>query len=561
MATYLKITLLLIVALAGGFSSEGQDIKLGDQVKSDLQRHIRYLASYELQGRLTGSDGERKATRYIKTEFQKLGLQPGLSGSYLHPFTFYTPLRYADNNRFVAKGVNLKLEESWYPVPVSSNGEIKARVVDVSYGIKAPDLDHNDFEKVNLKGKIALVNLESPDGHHPHSKYREYNGWRKRVSMAIEEGAAAVVIHSAEESLTIGDLRAFNNLQREKVPVVYAENDLAAMLKGLKEEVEIAVELMQDKKTGRNVLAYLDNEAEKTVVIGAHYDHLGLGEFGNSRYVGPPDIHNGADDNASGVAAMLEAARWIRRKGELNGYNYLFLAFSGEELGLLGSKAFVKEEVFEKYNCAYMLNFDMVGRMNDSLSLGLNGTGTSPVWDSLITLFNSHELFIEKSESGMGASDHTSFYLQDIPSLHFFTGTHEDYHKPSDDEDKINYDGLISVLEYAIDVLVALDDDPAPAFTKTKSNARSGAPRFKVTLGIVPDYYGKANGLRIDGVSADKPADKAGLKAGDVIVRLGKLEIKDMMTYMEALSVFDKGDETEVEVMRDGKKKVVKIQF
>lgn len=309
--------------------------------------------------------------------------------------------------------------------------------------------------------------------------------------------------------------------------------------------------------TGHNVIAYLNNHAEQTVVIGAHYDHLGYGDDGSLYRGDEKAIHNGADDNASGVAMLLDLAG--RLKTANTGNNYLFIAFSGEEMGLLGSNYFAKNPTLSKENLNYMVNMDMVGRLKADSTLAVYGTGTSPMLKQVLEAHNDKFKLIE-NESGVGPSDHTSFYLQDIPVLHFFTGQHEDYHKPSDDFDKINYEGMDTISNYIFEVITDLDDNGKLAFRKTKNESDS-APRFKVTLGVVPDYLFDGKGMRIDGVSEDKPAQKAGLLKGDVVVKLGDSTITDMMSYMRALSAFEKGNKTKVIVNRNGEEVEAEVEF
>ncbi|MFD2551482.1 M28 family peptidase [Bizionia sediminis] len=308
--------------------------------------------------------------------------------------------------------------------------------------------------------------------------------------------------------------------------------------------------------TGINVLAYIDNQAANTVIIGAHYDHLGYGGEG-SLYKGEKAIHNGADDNASGVAVMLDLA--AKLKGVNTANNYLFMAFSGEEMGLLGSNYFAKNPTIDSKAVSYMINMDMVGRLKQDSTLAVYGTGTSPVFKQVLSAHNDKFKLVE-NESGVGPSDHTSFYLIDIPVLHFFTGQHEDYHKPSDDADKLNYTGMETISSYIFDVISDLDDNGKLAFRKTKNESEE-SPRFRVGLGVVPDYLYDGEGMRIDGVSEDKPAQKAGLEKGDVVVKLGDSTVTNMMSYMRALSVFDTGDSTKVTVKRNGKPLEVTINF
>lgn len=309
--------------------------------------------------------------------------------------------------------------------------------------------------------------------------------------------------------------------------------------------------------TGRNVIGFIDNMSENTIVIGAHFDHLGMGGQG-SLHRGDSAIHNGADDNASGTAALVALAKILTQ--EKHSSNFLFIAFSGEENGLWGSNYFVKNPTIDLTSVNYMINMDMVGRMNEEKTLAINGIGTSPVFAASLELINSDSLKLVTSESGIGPSDHTSFYLQDLPVLHFFTGQHGDYHRPSDDSDLINYEGLLLVVKYIDRLVGQLDAEPKLAFNKTK-DSNGDSPRFTVSLGVVPDYLFDGKGMRIDGVSEDKPAQAAGLIKGDVIIQLGDSTIVDMMSYMRALSTFQKGDSTAVAYERAGEKMEAKVKF
>ena len=312
--------------------------------------------------------------------------------------------------------------------------------------------------------------------------------------------------------------------------------------------------MVKDTSTiiGHNVVGFLNNKAKKTVIIGAHYDHLGYGEMGGSLSAEKEkQIHNGADDNASGIAAMLAIAE--RVKGlKFKSYNYLFLAFSGEEHGLWGSNYYAKNSTVDLKTVAFMINLDMVGRLDKDKRIAIHGTGTSPVWDTVIETIKVPEFNIKKHESGVGPSDHTSFYLQDLPVLHFFTGQHENYHKPSDDAELINYIGLELVVDYIENLLSLMNKKPAPLFTKTKDESTE-TPSFKVTLGVIPDYLYNEAGMRIDGVNEGKPAFNAGLIKGDIVKKMGDIEISDMMSYMQALGKYEKGQTITITIERDGK--------
>jgi Zn-dependent M28 family amino/carboxypeptidase len=309
--------------------------------------------------------------------------------------------------------------------------------------------------------------------------------------------------------------------------------------------------------TGRNVIGFIDNKAENTIIIGAHFDHLGYGGEGSLYRDSIKAVHNGADDNASGTAVMIDLARKLKGKNTNN--NYLFMAFSGEEMGLLGSNYFVKNPTIDTKAVSYMINMDMVGRLKQDSTLAVYGTGTSPVFKQVLSAHNDKFKLIE-NESGVGPSDHTSFYLADIPVLHFFTGQHEDYHKPGDDSEKLNYDGMEKISSYIFDIITDLNDNGKLAFRKTKNESES-TPRFKVGLGVIPDYLYDGEGMRIDGVSEGKPAQAAGLQKGDIVIQLGDSTVTDMMSYMRALSVFEKGDKTKAVVSRNGQKVNAEIQF
>jgi hypothetical protein len=316
-----------------------------------------------------------------------------------------------------------------------------------------------------------------------------------------------------------------------------------------------------EKKIGHNVLAYLDNHAANTIVIGAHYDHLGYGEYGSSLNTEKkPQIHNGADDNASGTAGVLELAR-ILTSAQFRGHNYLFAHFSGEELGLFGSKYMVEHLPTGIAPIMCMINMDMIGRLNTAKSIEVGGTGTSPIWDKLLDANPTNAFQIKKSKSGVGPSDHTSFYLKGIPVLFFFTGSHSDYHKPTDDVEKINFEGEQLILNYLMTLLLELDHKPTMEFTKTKDEDNKLNTSFKVTLGIMPDYTFDGKGIRADGVTEGRPAFKAGLLAGDIIIKLGKYKTSSMQKYMVALGKFEKGNCTKVTILRNNKKINLPITF
>lgn len=313
---------------------------------------------------------------------------------------------------------------------------------------------------------------------------------------------------------------------------------------------------------GNNVIAYIDNGAKKTIVIGAHYDHLGLNEHHHSTKMNSEgEIHNGADDNASGVAGVLELARMYSQNKVKEKVNFIFALFSGEEDGLIGSKEMAKSIKDNFPNVIAMINMDMIGRLDDKKALVVGGIGTSPVFADIIEKNKPAGFAITQEMSGIGPSDHTSFYLKDIPVLFFFTGTHSDYHKPSDDEDKINYYGVQNIVNYVFRTSNAIANLETVPFTKTKITSEKKVPKYKVTLGIMPDYTDHGDGLHVDGVTDGRPAQVAGIKEGDVITKIGDCTIKEVYSYMECLSKLTAGDEREVVYLRDGKETKVLVKF
>ncbi|MBS1934007.1 MAG: M20/M25/M40 family metallo-hydrolase, partial [Bacteroidetes bacterium] len=392
------------------------------------------------------------------------------------------------------------------------------------------------------------------------------NSMHERVKDCVLKGATAVIFYNTSK---LDDNISFNAKDKSEtatVPVLYVTKE--ARKKYLKDEsasleVKINVDITEKKRTANNVIGYIDNGAANCIVIGAHYDHLGYGEDGNGLYRGPEKmIFNGADDNASGTAALIEIAKLLKQSKFKNN-NYLFIAFSGEELGLFGSKYFVEHPTIDLGKVNYMINMDMVGRLNDSTHvLTVGGYGTSPSWSTIFQTTNEKKYFtIKFDSSGTGPSDHTSFYRKDIPVLFFFTGIHSDYHKPTDDYNKINYTGELYVIKYIFNLIDELNDKGKLAFAKSRETQTASSTRFSVTLGIMPDYTFSGSGVRVDGVSDGRPAQKAGLKTGDVIVQLGDYPVSSLENYMQALSKFKKGDNTKVKYKRGNDVSEAAVQF
>lgn len=315
-----------------------------------------------------------------------------------------------------------------------------------------------------------------------------------------------------------------------------------------------------EKRIARNVIGLIEGtkQADPYIIIGAHYDHLGMGSFGSLNNDSREAIHNGADDNASGVSGLLELAQYFSQHPPSN--NILLVAFSGEELGLLGSQYFVDHPTISLEQAVAMINLDMIGRMQDGKLL-IFGTGSSPVWPALIKQANTDSLSIDMVPDGTGASDHTSFYNRDIPVIHYFTDTHADYHRPSDDTEFINFKGQAQILNHLRGVVSAIDtlSGEQLTFTETPTTQRPNITLGGVTLGVTPDYGFEGKGMRITGIRSGGPAAKTGLQSGDVIIRLDDRQLSDIYDYMDVLNKLEKGDSSTVTVRREGKEMTFKL--
>jgi hypothetical protein len=382
-----------------------------------------------------------------------------------------------------------------------------------------------------------------------------------------KKGAAALIFYNTAPKDDQLKFDGKDKSEKTGIPVIYVTKSAAKHYlsdASASVDMKLKVSISDKKRVGHNVIGYIDEGAPTTVILGAHFDHLGYGEDGNSMLRTKEHlIHNGADDNASGTAALIELARLLRNS-KLDRNNYLFIAFSGEELGLFGSKYFVENPTVGLNSINYMINMDMVGRLNDSTKvLTIGGYGTSPEWASLIsTKSKKSPLVVKVDSSGTGPSDHTSFYRKDIPVLFFFTGLHADYHKPTDDFDKINYRGELEVVNYIYSIIEKENKSKQKiAFAKTRETQSTSSTRFSVTLGIMPDYTFSGTGVRVDGVSDGRPAQKAGLQTGDVITQLGDFNVTSLENYMEALGKFKKGDTTTVKFVRGKDSKETQVQF
>jgi len=533
-------------------SAISQKLRKADkEIIGELQTDISYLSNDKLEGRRSGTAGETLASDYIIAAFSKTGLKPlGDSGTWRQQFEIYDG-RDISRTRFMINNTLLSLNTEYFPLPFSASGK-----VDGSPAIALQESGSPWF--YDLK---EFVEAESSNPHFDMGKVL-----REKTRLFAGKGASAVIFYNSSKTEDGIIFDPAEGIKPEKIPALYVTKDgRKKYLKDISQTLDVEMDIVMEEKKrwAHNVVGWLDNGAPYTVVIGAHYDHLGFGEDGNSLYRGSEKmIHPGADDNASGTAGLIEMARLLKKTKNLRS-NYLFVAFSGEESGLIGSKYFIEHSPVSPSKISYMLNMDMIGRLNDSSHvLTIGGYGTSPQWADLIAGTLNKKIFVLNADSsGTGPSDHTSFYLKNIPVLFFFTGIHPDYHKPTDKADKINYTGELQVIKLIYAITQKMDGMNKPVFTRTRDKQYGVAPAFNVTLGIMPDYSFPGSGLRIDAISDGRPAEKAGLKTGDIITRLGDYSVNSLQTYMEALSKFNRGDQTTVVFLRGNEEMKAAVQF
>ena len=533
-------------------SAFAQKLKKADQaIIASLQSHVSYLADDKLEGRRAGSNGEKLAMEYIAGQLEKAGLQPkGDNGTWYQAFDINDGKDISKESYLLINGGEIKLP-GYFPFIGSPT-----KLIEAAPSIALREAGMPWF--LNLKEE--LENNKS----NPHFDVQAFI--LEQAKDAEKKKALALLVYNTG---TAEDGLQFDGKEKAAplgIPVIYVKKEIAKKYfadESATVEIKLKISFTDKKRIGHNVVAYIDNGAPGTVIAGAHFDHLGYGEDNNSMYRGAEKmIHNGADDNASGSAALIELAKMLKAS-KLKNNNYLLLAFSGEELGLFGSKYYTEHPTVDLAKANYMINMDMVGRLNDSTkTVSIGGYGTSPVWGSLLAAISGDQAFISKYDSsGTGPSDHTSFYRKDIPVLFFFTGTHPDYHRPSDDADKINYTGEYRIVKYIYKIIEAANKKGKLVFSKTRETQSVGSVRLNVTMGIMPDYAFSGNGVRADGVSEGKPAQKAGLVTGDIIVQLGEYPVLSVENYMQVLNKFKKGDKTKVKFKRGNETKEADVQF
>jgi Zn-dependent M28 family amino/carboxypeptidase len=538
-----------------------------------LQKHVSYLASDELDGRRTGTKGANDAARYIAAEFERLGIRPApatdswkinvMSARYLQTFPYIGRVELGKNNVLSLRSgetLNLRIGEDWMPLGISANRTLDLTgVVFAGYGITANELNHNDYKSTYSKTQVAVIQKGTPDGDNPHGKFTSAGQLRFKVAAAQSAGVGALLIISSEDDLKNDALAHlhYDNAGLAGIPVAVISKQAAEKLANAK-DVKLTTDVVRVEVAAHNVVGVIEGSdpvlKNENIVIGAHYDHLGRGGDG-SLAERPGEIHHGADDNASGTAGVLELARIFSAQRSKMKRTLVFIAFSGEEEGLLGSNYYVNHPLVPLDKTVAMINMDMIGRMKDG-KLSIGGVGTAKEWRQLIGTGETFALTL--NEDGYGPSDHSSFYMKQVPVLFFWTGNHNDYHKPSDTFDKINYNDEARILTMVARIVRDIDEaDQRLTFTTAKSEPPRGG--FRVYLGTIPNYADTTDGLLLDGVRDDSPAAKAGLKAGDRIVKIGSRDVKNVYDYTYALGEMKAGQEYVFEVIRGGEKLTLKI--
>ena len=586
---------------------------LGDAKRVDLIQpekyvaHVKYLASPELQGRGAGTPGLERASEYIADQFKASGLRPaGESNSYWQPFQVTTSAKPGTKNLLTAGGKTLRLHDDYVPLSFSSNGKAEGPIVFAGYGITAPDFKYDDYQHLDVKNKIVLILRYEPPYFHANKPgtgdaYTHHSHLVSKAINARNHGAAAVLLANGapprpdasrqDKLIRFGSVSGPENsgILMLHLTNAVAEDWFKSSGKSLSDTqsqinknrqsegfalsavstARVEVDIQREQSTVRNVVAYRPGTTSEYVVIGAHYDHLGLG---NENSLAPSQIgqvHPGADDNASGTAGLLELARVIGAQKNPLKRGVLFIAFAGEEIGLLGSSHWVNHPTLRLEDAVAMLNMDMIGRIKGS-KLYIGGTGTGTTFESLLKRETPEYGFkVDYSQDGYSASDHTSFASKSIPVLFFFSGLHGDYHKPSDTWDKITpkdaADVVDLVYETTMELATAAD---RPQFVKVQPNPHAGAPSGSTSgsgygpyFGSIPDFAPVEKGVKFSDVRPGSPAAKAGLRAGDTMIGFGEKPVNNLYDFTFALRASKVGDVVKVKFLRDGKEMTADVKL
>lgn len=551
--------------------------------------HIRYLASDELKGRMSGTPGAEKAAKYISSQFKNAGLKAlGDNYSYYQKFSFTKGIELGANNSFEIVSDNLKtIYESgkdFNTLSFSSSGEVDGELVFAGFGISAPDLEYDDYQGLDVKDKVVLVLRYTPEGYDAESPFYNFAALRYKALNAREKGAKAIIFvtpYSQEEEqplTSVGIDYSYSDsgiqsliMKRERAEELFLKT--GKNLKNLEKDLEkkehssfifenirakIQSEVIEEQGESANVIGLIKGSdptlKDEYIVIGAHYDHIGLGKRNSrSNSDNGDNIHNGADDNASGVAGLIELAKFFSCRKESLKRSLVFIAFSAEELGLIGASYYVDNPKVPLDKTTAMLNMDMIGRLDED-KLTIFGVGSSPEWKSLINKSNStHNFEISLNNSGFAPSDQSVFFAKGIPVLHFFTGIHDDYHTPGDDWEKINSKGQQKVLSLIAGLVLDLNSQPDKVTFSNVEEPKRGSSKFNVYLGTIPDYSNQMEGVKLMGVRDGSPAQKAGLLEDDTIINFNGVAIKNIYDYVYALGDSKPGIPTSLVVIRNYK--------
>jgi len=564
-----------------------------------LHDEVKFLASDSLKGRKPGTPEINVAAAYILKHFKANGLKPLAENGFQY-FDIVTDVTLGSKNKLTVDSFEGTLKKDFIPLAYSSCGEITAEVIFAGYGfdIDMDSLKWNDYRGLDLKGKWVMIFRADPDLDNPDSKFIPFSDVRSKILTAKDKGVAGILLVSPkglDKDDKLMPLVVENNEVTSGIPIINIKREIADRI--LKQtgftadSLESAivskkttmsmhtgvtlsgsVDVVQKNEKTANVVALLESQdpvlKDEYLVVGAHYDHLGFGGPGSgSRMPDTNAIHNVADDNASGTAMIMELSRRLASEKKDLKRSIIFVAFSAEEIGLIGSKYFVNHPSVDIKKIKGMFNFDMVGRFDkEKNTISVSGTGTSVEADTILHMQEAGLPFkVVHSPDGYGPSDHAAFYASNIPVFYFNTGVHTDYHTPFDDTEKLDFDTEKLVGDFAAKVILAVDElDKQLTFKESgkKEGTGRGGRRLRVTLGIMPDFAGtEKKGLRVDGVTKDAPADRGGMKKGDIIVGINGMSVGNIYEYMSRLSKLKHGMTISVEVIREGKNEVLLIQL
>jgi len=550
---------------------------------SNLQAHVKYLASPELEGRFAIAPGAHKAADYIARVFEQSGLEPKGTNGYFQDWELTLGFKPGADNSLKIRGGRVweAPAEAIRPLNLTANTKVEGELVFVGYGISQPNAGYDDYANVDVTGKIAVILRGAPNWEGVGADIQRAARIAPKVQTALQKGAVGVILVNLPDNdrllplgmrgrapaanaallnvqASVGD-KLLQPLGLTVADAVKRINETGTPISAeLNLSAEMSASIEPNRGIARNVVGFIPGNdpqlRDEVIVIGAHYDHLGYGEVG-SLAPEPGDIHPGADDNASGTAAIMELARLLAQNRDRLKRSVLVIAFSAEEEGLLGAEYFVQNPTVPRENIVAMLNFDMVGRMSNN-RVSVSGVGTAAEWEGILKAANSADLSLQLGQSASGGSDHMPFMRREIPVLFFFTGMHPDYHRPSDTWDKINYEGQAQIVALAERVVYDLASRPErPKFTRPQQpQPQQGAQRsgFRVRIGLIPSYS-EQEGVLLEGVAPGSPAEQAGLKAGDRIVAVMGQRVRNIEELTSLYDKMEPGKPVEFTIVREGK--------